>query len=381
MKKISIIFGTRPEAIKLCPLVKQLRADGDFEIEVCVTGQHREMLNQVLQVFDIVPDVDLQIMQPDQTLAGMTARIISAVDGYLSASKPDMIVVQGDTTTVMASALVAFYHHTPVAHVEAGLRTGNLYSPWPEEGNRIIAGHLADLHFCPTERSRENLLREGISPQKIFVTGNTVIDALFLTLGKSNNSKLQVPSLPEKLQPGTTEARMVLITGHRRENFGDGFHNICNAIGDLADKFPDVSFVYPVHLNPQVRKVVGEVLQSDGGRRPNIYLIDPLAYEYFVAMMKRSEVILSDSGGVQEEAPSLNKPVLVMRDTTERPEAVASGAVKLVGVDRKKIVSEVSKLLTDKAYYGKMVNVENPYGDGNACQRISKIFRDYFSKK
>lgn len=380
MKKILLVFGTRPEAIKLCPLVKRLKADGDFHVEVCVTGQHREMLDQVLSVFGVTPDADLQVMRPDQTLAGVTGMILSAMDEYLAKSKPDMVIVQGDTTTVMTAALAAFYHHIAIAHVEAGLRTGDLYSPWPEEGNRIIAGHLADLHFCPTETSRDNLLREGISPQKIFVTGNTVIDALLDTVARLKDLKPRIDGIPEDIQPGTSGKRMVLITGHRRENFGEGFHNICNAIGELAAAFPDVDFVYPVHMNPQVRKVVAEVLRQNQ-QHDNVFLIEPLTYERFVAMMQRADVILTDSGGVQEEAPSLGKPVLVMRDTTERPEALAAGTVKLVGTDRALIVAEVSRLLTDTGYYNKMADAKNPYGDGKACQRIAEILRNYFAEK
>lgn len=380
MKKILVVFGTRPEAIKLCPLVKHLKADGVFQVEVCVTGQHREMLDQVLRVFDVVPDADLQVMRPNQTLAEVTGAILAAMDEYLQRNRPDMVVVQGDTTTVMATALAAFYHHIPIAHVEAGLRTGNLYSPWPEEGNRIITGHLADLHFCPTATSRENLLREGVAENKIFVTGNTVIDALFSTLDRMRGRHLLVNGLPDSIQPAGGNQKMVLITGHRRENFGEGFRSICTAIGELADRFPEVGFVYPVHLNPQVRNTVAEVLNNKCNKRENVFLIDPLTYEYFVAMMRRADVILTDSGGVQEEAPSLGKPVLVMRDTTERPEALAAGTVKLVGTDRERIVSEVSRLLTDPAYYEQMANAKNPYGDGKSCQRIGKIFKQYFAE-
>ena len=380
MKKILLVFGTRPEAIKLCPLVKRLKADGDFQVEVCVTGQHREMLDQVLSVFDVVPDADLRVMRPNQTLAGVTGMILTAMDEYLTKSKPDMVIVQGDTTTVMTAALAAFYHHIAIAHVEAGLRTGDLYSPWPEEGNRIIAGHLADLHFCPTETSRGNLLREGIADKKIFVTGNTVIDALLDTVKKLGDLKPRIEGVADEFQPGTSGRRMVLITGHRRENFGEGFHNICNAIGELAEAFPEVGFVYPVHMNPQVRKVVSEVLQKDR-RRDNVFLIEPLTYERFVAMMQRSDVILTDSGGVQEEAPSLGKPVLVMRDTTERPEALTAGTVKLVGTDRERIVSEVSELLTDASCYDRMARAKNPYGDGKSCRRIAEILRNYFAAK
>ncbi|MCI5779192.1 MAG: UDP-N-acetylglucosamine 2-epimerase (non-hydrolyzing) [Lentisphaeria bacterium] len=382
MKKILIVFGTRPEAIKLCPLVNYLKADGVFQVEVCVTGQHREMLDQVLRVFNVVPDADLQVMRPNQTLAGVTGAILSAMDEYLQRNRPDMVVIQGDTTTVMATTLAAFYHHIPIAHVEAGLRTGNLYSPWPEEGNRVITSHLADLHFCPTMTSRENLLREGIAENRIFVTGNTVIDALFSTLDRMRGLHLYVDGIPDCVQPSAAGGgrRMVLITGHRRENFGEGFRNICNAIGELADKFPEVSFVYPVHLNPQVRGTVADVLSDNKNKRKNIFLIDPLTYEYFVAMMQRADVILTDSGGVQEEAPSLGKPVLVMRDTTERPEALAAGTVKLVGTDRERIVSEVSRLLTDPVYYEQMANAENPYGDGKSCQRIGEVFERYFAE-
>lgn len=380
MKKISVVLGTRPEAIKLCPLIRVLRQQEEFAVEVCVTGQHKEMLQQVLDIFNITPDVNLQVMRDDQSLAGVTTAIIEGMNKYLYASKPDLLVIQGDTTTVMAAALTAFYNHVPIAHVEAGLRTGNLYSPWPEEGNRIIAGHLADIHFCPTEKSRENLLREGINENKIFVTGNTVIDALFTTLDQVENECVKIKGLPSDIQDGTCRRKMVLITGHRRENFGQGFLNICRAIRILSEKFTDVDFVYPVHLNPNVRNVVLKELTNSGSSIENIYLIDPLSYRDFVIMMKRATVILTDSGGVQEEAPSLGKPVLVMRDNTERPEALEAGTVKLVGTNVDSIVDEVSRLLLDECYYKTISDAVNPYGDGTACEKIVNVLQEYFGK-
>lgn len=375
MKKVAFIFGTRPEAIKLCPLVNHMRADKFFKVEVCITAQHRQMLDQVLEVFHTAVDIDLNLMRPNQSLADLTGRILTGIDQYLQKSSPDLIVVQGDTTTVMAASLAAFYNKIPIAHVEAGLRTGNLLAPWPEEGNRIITGHLADYHFCPTQSSKINLLREGISEQKILVTGNTVIDALFETVRTNAGRNLKISDLPENCQPHSNGTQVVLITGHRRENFGDGFLNICHAIADLAMKFQDVQFVYPVHLNPNVRKPVANILQN--GHYNNIHLINPLSYEYFVAMMERAVLVLTDSGGVQEEAPSLGKPVLVMRENTERPEAVEAGTVKLVGTDREQIISECSRLLTDTVYYQNMAQAKNPYGDGFACQRIAQYLEKH----
>ena len=366
MKKITVIFGTRPEAIKLAPVVLALKADPRFECDVCVTAQHRQMLDQVLVAFGISPDADLDLMVPDQTLAGLTARAVEAVDRHLAKAKPGLVLVQGDTTTTFCSALAAFYHHIPVGHVEAGLRTGNLESPWPEEANRILTTRITRLHFAPTESNRANLLREGVPDDRIVVTGNTVIDALFLALDIVRRNPPEVPGLPKALVLGSSP--LVLITGHRRENFGAGFDSICKAIAELAARFPDTAFVYPVHLNPNVRRPVDEILRSAG--TDNVYLIEPLPYLPFVAMMNRSTVILSDSGGVQEEAPSLGKPVLVMRDTTERPEAVTAGTVKLIGTDQRAIVEETSTLLTDKAAYDAMARAMNPYGDGKATGRI-----------
>jgi UDP-N-acetylglucosamine 2-epimerase (non-hydrolysing) len=366
MKKITVIFGTRPEAIKLAPVVLALKADPRFECDVCVTAQHRQMLDQVLVAFGISPDTDLDLMVPDQTLAGLTARAVEAVDRHLAQAKPGLVLVQGDTTTTFCSALAAFYHHIPVGHVEAGLRTGNLESPWPEEANRILTTRITRLHFAPTESNRANLLREGVPDDRIVVTGNTVIDALFLALDIVRRNPPEVPGLPKALVLGSSP--LVLITGHRRENFGAGFDSICKAIAELAARFPDTAFVYPVHLNPNVRRPVDEILRSAG--TDNVYLIEPLPYLPFVAMMNRSTVILSDSGGVQEEAPSLGKPVLVMRDTTERPEAVTAGTVKLIGTDQRAIVEETSTLLTDRAAYDAMARAMNPYGDGKATGRI-----------
>jgi len=373
MNKISIIFGTRPEAIKLAPVVLALKADPRVECDVCVTAQHRQMLDQVLEAFKIVPDTDLDLMVPSQTLAGLTARAIEAVDRYLADSKPDLILVQGDTTTTFCSALAAFYHHIAVGHVEAGLRTGNLESPWPEEANRVLTTRLTRLHFAPTETNRQNLLREGVPDDRITVTGNTVIDALFLALDIVKKQRPEVPGLDERIVAGT--APLVLITGHRRENFGSGFDSICKAIAELAARFPATEFVYPVHLNPNVRRPVDEILRSAG--TDNVHLIEPLPYLPFVAMMSRSTVILSDSGGVQEEAPSLGKPVLVMRDTTERPEAVIAGTVKLVGTDQRTIVEETANLLTDRAAYDAMARATNPYGDGKASGRILAVCAEF----
>lgn len=378
MKKVSVIFGTRPEAIKMTPIVLALKEHPDFECHVCVTAQHREMLDQVLDIFEITPDVDLDLMQPNQTLAGLTARAVTGLDEYLKEYKPDMVLVQGDTTTVLCGAMAAFYNQIPVGHVEAGLRTGNLYSPWPEEGNRLLTSQLTAIHFAPTETSRQNLLKENIPDEKIIVTGNTVIDALFLALDKIKLNPPVVEGLPENLQPGTGQKafgtgdapRLVLITGHRRENFGGGFEDICNAIAELATNYPDVHFVYPMHLNPNVREPVHRILGTHEGK--NVHLIEPLQYLPFVGMMNRADIILTDSGGVQEEAPSLGKPVLVMRDTTERPEAVDAGTVKLVGTDYHAIVSGVALLLDDEAVYAEMARAHNPYGDGLSVSRHIK---------
>jgi len=366
-RTVSVIFGTRPEAIKLAPVVLALRADPRFRCDVCVSAQHREMLDQVLEVFGIVPETDLDLMTPNQTLEGLTARAVESVGRYLAEREPDLVLVQGDTTTTFCAALAAFYHHVEVGHVEAGLRTGNLQSPWPEEANRVLTTRLTALHFAPTATNRDNLLREGVDPARIVVTGNTVVDALFLALDKVRARPPAVPGLaPELAAPGGPP--LVLITGHRRENFGAGFESICNAIARLARRFPGTAFVYPVHLNPNVRRPVDRILRT--ADTPNVHLIEPLAYLPFVAMMHRSTLILSDSGGVQEEAPSLGKPVLVMRDTTERPEAVIAGTVKLVGTDEETIVAETSRLLEDPAAYEAMARAHNPYGDGKATGRI-----------
>ena len=366
MKKISIIFGTRPEAIKLCPLILAIKENPDFIPHVCVTAQHREMLDQVLEVFNVVPDVDLALMKPNQTLAGLTSMAIARIDDYLAEYQPDMVIVQGDTTTVFFSAMAAFYRQIPVGHVEAGLRTWNKFSPFPEEINRVLTTRIADLHFAPTQVSRDNLLREGVDEKNIFVTGNTVIDALHIAVDQVRKKLSLVPGLPADLMDGQKEKPLVLITGHRRENFGRGFIDICEAISTLAERFSDTAFVYPVHLNPNVREPVFRLLNN----MDNVHLIEPLSYLPFVALMNRAKLILTDSGGVQEEAPSLGKPVLVMRDTTERPEAVDSGTAKLVGTDKRMIIDNVSTLLTDENAFDTMATAINPYGDGKACGRI-----------
>ena len=332
------------------------------------------MLDQVLEVFNIQPDVDLNLMQPGQTLASLTSRAIEAVDGYLTQHKPDLILVQGDTTTVFAASLAAFYHRIPVGHVEAGLRTWDKFSPFPEEINRVLTSRIADLHFAPTTWARDNLLREGVPADKVFVTGNTVIDALYFALAKVKANPPAIPGLPHELMNGQSSRPLVLITGHRRENFGDGFESICRAIAQLALSFPETAFVYPVHLNPNVREPVFRLL----GNRPNIHLIEPLAYLPFVAMMNRSTIILTDSGGVQEEAPSLGKPVLVMRNTTERPEAVTAGTVKLVGTDTDLITASISELLNNGKEPNRTI-AANPYGDGQACRRIIEILENVFN--
>ena len=375
--KICVIFGTRPEAIKLCPVILALKGNPAFDCKVCVTGQHREMLQQVLEVFGVVPDKDLTLMRPNQTLGGLTSRAIAAIDGYLDEERPDAVMVQGDTTTVLAGALAAFYHHIPVAHVEAGLRTWNIESPWPEEANRVLTSRLAKWHFCPTENNKANLLKEGVPAKDIYVTGNTVIDALLMAKEKVRSNPPTIDGLPKDLI--ASDERMVLITGHRRENFGEGFENICTAIRNLASEFSAVHFVYPVHLNPNVREPVNRILGEHTGR--NVHLVAPQSYLPFVALMDRSYLILTDSGGVQEEAPSLGKPVLVMRDTTERPEAVVSGTVKVIGTGRESIEHEVSCLLCDNFSYRRMANAVNPYGDGKAVSRILEVlvneFRDF----
>ena len=377
MKKILLVFGTRPEAIKMAPLVKKLQEmPEEFQTIVCVTGQHREMLDQVLRLFNITPEYDLNIMKPNQDLYDITSRILLGMRDVLREVQPDIVLVHGDTTTSMAAALAAFYQQIPVGHVEAGLRTGNIYSPWPEEMNRLITGRITTHHFSPTPLAKENLLREHVDEKQIIVTGNTVIDALQMVVERLKNDELLANEVSAKInqmgydvQRLKGNRRMVLITGHRRENFGEGFLNICHAIKHLAEQYKDVDFVYPMHLNPNVRKPVLEIL---GEKAENVFLIEPLDYLPFVYMMQHSTLILTDSGGVQEEAPGLGKPVLVMRDTTERPEAVEAGTVLLVGTNREKIEHGVSMLLDDADTYRRMSEAVNPYGDGLACERIVK---------
>lgn len=378
MKKIMLVFGTRPEAIKMAPLVKAFQARKDeFETIVCVTGQHREMLDQVLSLFDIKPDFDLNIMKQGQDLYDVTSRVLLGMRDVFKTCVPDILFVHGDTTTSTAAALAAFYHQIPVAHVEAGLRTGNIYSPWPEEMNRLITGRIATYNLSPTKLSRENLLRENVSDSKIVVTGNTVIDALHWVTNKINNDKnLNVNLAKELVTKGydvsrlASGRRLILITGHRRENFGEGFHNICNALKTLSEKYPDVDFVYPMHLNPNVRRPIHEAFGEDLSNLGNMFFIEPLEYLMFIFLMEKSDIVLTDSGGIQEEAPGLGKPVLVMRDTTERPEALEAGTVKLVGTDYNAIVNNVSLLLNDREAYERMSHAVNPYGDGKACGRI-----------
>ena len=377
MKKILLVFGTRPEAIKMAPLVKKLQEiPEEFQTVVCVTGQHREMLDQVLRLFEITPDYDLNIMKPNQDLYDITSRILLGMRDVLREVQPDIVLVHGDTTTSMAAALAAFYQQIPVGHVEAGLRTGNIYSPWPEEMNRLITGRITTHHFSPTPLAKENLLREHVDEKQIIVTGNTVIDALQMVVKRlaedkalANEVAAKINQMGYDVQRLDGNRRMVLITGHRRENFGEGFLNICHAIKNLAEQYKDVDFVYPMHLNPNVRKPVLEIL---GEKAENVFLIEPLDYLPFVYMMRHSTLILTDSGGVQEEAPGLGKPVLVMRDTTERPEAVEAGTVLLVGTNREKIEHGVSMLLDDADTYRRMSEAVNPYGDGLACERIVK---------
>lgn len=382
MKTIMLVFGTRPEAIKMAPLVKEFQKDTvNFKTVVCVTGQHREMLDQVLKIFEIVPDYDLNIMKQGQDLYDVTARVLTGMRDVLKECKPDVVLVHGDTTTSTAAALAAFYQQIPVGHVEAGLRTHNIYSPWPEEMNRQITGRIAAYNFAPTPLSEKNL-KEEKAQGRIIVTGNSVIDALRMVVGKlksdENLAKAQEQVL---LDAGYDVSRLaagkklVLITGHRRENFGEGFINMVTAIKDLTEKYPDVDFVYPMHLNPNVRKPIHEVFGADLSNLGNMFFIEPLQYLEFVYLMEKSTIVLTDSGGIQEEAPGLGKPVLVMRDTTERPEALEAGTVKLVGTDYDKIVGEVSALLTDSVEYEKMSKSVNPYGDGLACGRIVSILK------
>ncbi len=366
MKKVLMVFGTRPEAIKMAPLVLELRRSKTLNVEVCVTAQHREMLDQVLSLFDIVPDYDLNIMKAGQDLYDITSRVLLGLRDVIQKAKPDVLLVHGDTTTTFASSLAAFYEKVEIGHVEAGLRTGNLYSPWPEEANRKLTGSLTKYHFAPTPTSEEALLREGVKKADIYVTGNTVIDSLFWVTEKISKDDDLQQTFNERFSEIDFNKKIVLVTGHRRESFGDGFENICNALKDIATKFEDAEIVYPVHLNPNVQEPVNRILAS----QPNIHLIPPLDYLPFVYLMNRSHLILTDSGGIQEEAPSLGKPVLVMRDTTERPEAVTAGTVKLVGTNSAKLIGETTRLLTDDVYYKSMSDAHNPYGDGMACSRI-----------
>ncbi|PHM36357.1 non-hydrolyzing UDP-N-acetylglucosamine 2-epimerase [Xenorhabdus innexi] len=369
--KVLTVFGTRPEAIKMAPLVHALAEDGDFEAKVCVTAQHREMLDQVLNLFGIKPDFDLNIMKKGQDLTDITCRILESIKPVLNEFKPDVVLVHGDTTTTMATSLAAFYQRIPVGHVEAGLRTGDLYSPWPEEANRKIAGHLATYHFAPTENARSNLLQESIADNAVFVTGNTVIDALLWVRDRIVHDDLLKERLAE-LYPFIDPAKkMILVTGHRRENFGGGFERICEALAQIARMHPDVQVVYPVHLNPNVCEPVKRILHDID----NVILISPQDYLPFVYLMDHAYLILTDSGGIQEEAPSLGKPVLVMRNTTERPEAADAGTVRLVGTKTQTIVDEVTRLLTDESAYQQMSRAHNPYGDGKACQKILEILK------
>ena len=385
MKKIMLVFGTRPEAIKMAPLVKAFQAKKDsFETIVCVTGQHREMLDQVLSLFDIKPDYDFNIMKQGQDLYDITSRVLLGMRDIFKICRPDILFVHGDTTTSTAAALAGFYQQIPVAHIEAGLRTNNIYSPWPEEMNRQITGRIATYNFSPTQLSRQNLLKENVADYKITVTGNTVIDALHWVTAKIKGDKVLDKELARQLKEegyDTTRIaktdkefsdskRLVLITGHRRENFGEGFLNICHAIQDLSKKYPNVDFVYPVHLNPNVRKPIHEVFGNDLSHLGNVFFIEPLEYLSFVFLMEKADIVLTDSGGIQEEAPGLGKPVLVMRDTTERPEAVDAGTVKLVGTNYDAIMNGVSLLLDNKPAYEAMSKATNPYGDGKACERI-----------
>ena len=381
-KRVMLVFGTRPEAIKMAPLVKEFqRHPEEFQTVVCVTGQHREMLDQVLHIFEIEPDYDLNIMKQGQDLYDVTARVLTGMRDVLKEVQPDVVLVHGDTTTSTAAALASFYQQIPVGHVEAGLRTHNIYSPWPEEMNRQITGRIATYHFAPTPLSRQNLLDEGIREEKIIVTGNTVIDALYMVVDRIKSDKtldfginyslVKAGYDVERLNAGK---KLVLITGHRRENFGDGFISMCRAIKTLSEKYLDVDFVYPMHLNPNVRKSIHEVFGENLSGLKNMFFIEPLEYLSFVSLMEKSTIVLTDSGGIQEEAPGLGKPVLVMRDTTERPEALEAGTVKLVGTNFEKIVKEVSMLLENQEYYDQMSKATNPYGDGKASERILKSF-------
>lgn len=383
MKKVLLVFGTRPEAIKMAPLVKKFQEDSEFQTIVCVTAQHREMLDQVLDIFDIKPDYDLNIMKQGQDLYDITSRVMLGLRDVLNETNPDVVLVHGDTTTSTAAALAAFYKQIPVAHVEAGLRTNNIYSPWPEEMNRRITGRIATYHLAPTELSRQNLLKENVDNQNIIITGNTVIDALLWVVNKIKSDANLAETLQINIKNNgydidriEDKRKLVLITGHRRENFGEGFRNICNAIKTLSIKYPNVDFVYPMHLNPNVRKPISEIFGNGTEKLSNTFFIEPLDYLNFIFLMEKADIILTDSGGIQEEAPSLGKPVLVMRDNTERPEALEAGTVKLVGTDYDKIINEVSELLENEESYNKMSKAVNPYGDGSACERIVNFLKE-----
>jgi len=372
-KRVAILFGTRPEAIKLAPVILALRRVPGITVEVCVTGQHKEMLGPILRLFGIAPDVDMRLMRANQGLADFVARCLRSLDRYFALAKPDFVLVQGDTSTVLAGCLASFYHRVPIGHVEAGLRTGAKYSPFPEEMNRVLTSRLSDYHFAPTEGAARNLMEEGVPKDRVYVTGNPVVDALLMAAAKIREAPPRIPALPRDLFGGTRNRPIVLVTGHRRENFGDGFKNICTALLILSERFPKVQFVYPVHLNPNVKEPVYRYL----GGRANIHLIEPLPYLSFVALMDRAKLVLTDSGGVQEEAPSLGKPVLVMRDCTERPEGVTAGNARLVGTSVERIVESVRELLTDRKAYDAMAQARNPYGDGKAGLRIAQAVASF----
>ena len=373
MIKVLLVFGTRPEAIKMCPLVNMLKLDDSFNVKVCVTAQHREMLDQVLNLFEVVPDYDLNIMKHGQSLSELTSNILNGLESVLNDAKPDIVLVHGDTSTTFSSSLAAFYKQIPVGHIEAGLRTGNLYSPWPEEANRKLTGALTTLHFAPTDVSKQNLLKENVSPKDIITTGNTVIDALLTVVDNIKNNKELTDKFNKQFPFIKDNKKFILVTGHRRESFGQGFENICQALSKIATERPGIDIVYPVHLNPQVQEPVNRLLSG----LDNIYLIEPQNYLPFVYLMYKSHIIITDSGGIQEEAPSLGKPVLVMRNTTERPEAVEAGTVKLVGTSASKIALETMMLLDDKSYYQSMSFAHNPYGDGNACNKIMNALKEW----
>lgn len=371
------IFGTRPEAIKMAPIIKQLKANPRFNNKICITGQHQQMLDSVLDLFEITPDFNLHVMTENQDLSNLTAKILIGLSEVFKQYTPDLVLVHGDTTTTLAASIAAYYHQIPVAHVEAGLRTGNIYSPWPEEANRKLTGSLAALHFAPTESAQNNLLKEGSKQAHIYVTGNTVVDALYDMVNKIDTHAELAEPLAQQFVFLNPSRKVILVTGHRRENFGEGFERICQALAIIAQRFPDVDIVYPVHLNPCVQKPVNALL----GGLDNIFLISPLDYQSFVYLMKSSYLILTDSGGIQEEAPSLGKPVLVMRDTTERPEAVEAGTIQLVGTNVDKIVNYTEQLLTNDAFYQRMSQIQNPYGDGKAAKRIVDIIAESLSRE